>query len=130
MFGTLLSPISYVHVHVLKVGWVRCQSLKYTNWICNIWVLILKARAFFPNFTQLGCKDIRLTLDIAETPSKAYTTFDTSPSPLWDMTWIATALNDPSGIQVIDSNREIRPTSKKPKNLKNKSKNQYVSPKY
>lgn len=70
--------------------------------------------------------EIQLTLDIAETPSKAYTTFDTSPSPQWDITWIATALNDPSGIQGIDSNREIKQTSKKPKKL-NKLRNQDLS---
>lgn len=29
---------------------------------------------------------MKLTRDIAETPSKAYTKFDTSPSPLRDMT--------------------------------------------
>jgi len=61
---------------------------------------------------------MKLTRDIAETPSKAYTKFDTSPSPLRDMTWIDMALYDPSRIQFLDSNKEIRPTSKKPKHVK------------
>ena len=56
----------------------------------------------------------RFTRDIADTPSKAYTTFDTRPSPLWDMTWMAVMLNDPSVIQFMHSNKETRPTSKKP----------------
>lgn len=66
----------------------------------------------------LRFKNTAFTRDIAETPSKAYTIFDTSPSPLWEMTWIAVAPNDPSGEKVIDSNNEARPMSKKPKRLK------------
>lgn len=78
------------------------------------------------------------TRDIAETPSKAYTTFDTRPSPLRDMTWIAMALNDPSEMQVRHSNKEARPASKKPRKLNkirvetphlNKSLNQLKKPK-
>lgn len=41
--------------------------------------------------------------------------FDTSPSPLWDRTWITIELNDPSELVLANSNIEARLTSKKPK---------------
>lgn len=41
-------------------------------------------------FNKCVCLGIQVysvfTRDIAETPSKAYTTLDTSPSPQWDIT--------------------------------------------
>lgn len=58
-----------------------------------------------------------ITRDIAETPSKAYMRFDTRPSPLWYTTWIAVALNDPSGAEPIFSNKDAEATSKKPKRV-------------
>lgn len=55
-----------------------------------------------------------LTLDIADTPRRAYTTLDTRPSPFCDNIWITTACNDPSVIQAKDANKDMKLTSKKP----------------
>lgn len=118
-FHIIIKEVTYYqlqwHYHYVKHS--QIYSL-YKIWFLKIKLDTPLSVQNFPYIPSTKIfKDLLLTLDIAETPSNAYTTFDTSPSPLWDMTWIAMASNDPSEIQVRDSNSEVRPTSKKPARL-------------
>lgn len=57
------------------------------------------------------------TLDIAETPSRAYTRFDIRPSELRDMTLITISWIDLSDWEASGSTKKAMPTSKKPEKL-------------